>query len=160
MTRGKLVALLCALAAVPATAMFLSPRAKATGPEIIRYDRDTCAHCRMHFAARGFAAERRDDRGTLHKYDDIGCMLIAASRGASGEAWVEDQAGSGFVPLLQATLVAGGKKLGTPMGYGVVAFRDPAAAAEFARAHAARVVTLEDLLHDEARFGAHEEVHR
>jgi copper chaperone NosL len=140
--------------------MFLSPRAKGTGPEPIRYDRDTCAHCRMHFAARGFAAERRDERGALHKYDDIGCMLIAASRGASGEAWVEDQGGAGFVPLLQATLVAGGKDLGTPMNYGVVAFRDPAAAAEFARVHAARVVPLEDLLHDEARFGAHEEVHR
>jgi copper chaperone NosL len=159
MTRGKLVALLCALAAVPAMAMLLSPRASATGPEAIRYDRDTCAHCRMHFAARGFAAERRDERGTLQKYDDIGCMLVAASRGASGETWVEDHSGSGFVPLLQATLVAG-KDLGTPMGYGVVAFREPKAAEEFARAHAARVVTLEDLLHDEARFGAHEEVHR
>jgi copper chaperone NosL len=159
MTRGKLVAMLCALAAVPAFAMFLSPRAKATGPEAIRYDRDTCAHCRMHFAARGFAAERRDESGALHKYDDIGCMLVAASRGPSGEAWVEDHAGNGFVPLLQASLVAG-KDLGTPMGYGVVAFRDRVAAAEYARAHAARVVALEDLLHDEARFGAHEEVHR
>lgn len=159
MTRGKLVAVLCALAAVPAFAMLLSPRARATGPEAIRYDRDTCAHCRMHFAARGFAAERRDESGALHKYDDIGCMLVAASRGPSAEAWVEDHAGNGFVPLFQASLVAG-KDLGTPMGYGVIAFRDPKAAEEFARAHAARVVTLEDLLHDEARFGAHEEVHR
>ncbi|HTO95780.1 MAG TPA: nitrous oxide reductase accessory protein NosL [Myxococcales bacterium] len=160
MSRGRIVALLCALAAVPAGALFLSPRAQATGPEAIRYDRDTCAHCRMHFAARGFAAERRDEKGALHKYDDIGCMLIAASRAASGEAWVEDHAGGGFVPLLTATLVAG-KDLGTPMGYGVVAFRDPAAAARYAKAHAAKVVALEDLLHDESRFGAHhEEVHR
>jgi copper chaperone NosL len=159
MSRGKILAALCALAAIPAAAVFLSPRAQGTGPEAIRYDRDTCAHCRMHFAARGFAAERRDERGALHKYDDIGCMLIAASRGASGEAWVEDHDSGTFVPLLEATLVAG-KDLGTPMGYGVVAFRDRGAAAGYARAHAARVVALEDLLHDEARFGAHEEVHR
>jgi copper chaperone NosL len=155
MTRGRLLALLCALAAVPAMAMFLSPRARESGPEAIRYDRDTCAHCRMHFAARGFAAERRDERGTLQKYDDIGCMLVAASRGPSGEAWVEDHSGNGFVPLFQATLVAG-MDLATPMGYGVIAFRDARSAEQFARAHAARVVTLEDLLHDEARFGAHE----
>ena len=159
MSRGKLLGILCALAAVPAAAVLLSPRARATGPEAIRYDRDTCAHCRMHFAAPGFAAERRDARGALHKYDDIGCLLVAASHGASGEAWVEDHAGGGFVPLLSATLVAG-KDLGTPMGYGVVAFRDRAPAEEFARTHAARVVALEELLHDEARFGAHEEVHR
>ncbi len=159
MTRGKLLGILCALAAVPATAVLLSPRAKATGPEPIRYDRDTCAHCRMHFAARGFAAERRDDRGTLHKYDDIGCMLVAASHGASGEAWVEDNAGNGFVPLLSATLVTA-RDLGTPMGYGVVAFRDRASAEEFARSHGGRLIALEELLHDRTRFGAHEEVHR
>ena len=159
MSRGRLLAILCALAAVPAAAMLLSPRAKATGPEPIRYDRDTCAHCRMHFGARGYAAERRDERGNLHKYDDIGCMLVAASRGASGGTWVEDHEGSGFVPLLAATLVAG-KDLGTPMGYGVVAFRERIAAEEFARSRGARLVTLEELLHDEARFGAHEEVHR
>jgi len=160
MSYGKLMALVCTFVAVPAAVVFLSPRAKSTGPEAIRYDRDTCAHCRMHFGARGFAAERRDASGKLLKYDDIGCMLTAASRGPSGEAWVEDHSGSGgFVPLLAATLVAG-KDLGTPMGYGVVGFRDPGAAEEFARAHAARVVALEELLHDKARFGAHEEVHR
>ena len=156
MTRGKLVTILAALAAIPASLLLLGSSTAATGPEPVRYGREACDRCRMHFAARGFAAERRDPKGVLHKYDDIGCMLVAASHGASGEAWVEDHDGVEFVPLLQAALVAG-DGLGTPMNYGVVAFRDPARARAFAAAHGARVVALEELLHDTRRFGA--EVH-
>ena len=118
--------------------------APAAGPEAIRYDRDACDHCRMHLATPGFAAERRDAKGVLHKYDDIGCMLTAASHAESGEVWVEDHGGTGFVPLLSATFVK--SPFTTPMAYGIVAFRDPAAAAEFARQQAGRIVPLESLL--------------
>lgn len=159
MTRAGLLAALGALAAIPAAALLLGSSPTASGPEPIRYGRDACDRCRMHLAAKGFAAERRDEKGILHKYDDVGCLLIAASHDASAQAWVEDHDGSGFVPLLAATLVAG-DRLGTPMNYGVVAFRDPARAGEFARAQGARVVALEDLLRDRQRFGAQVEVHR
>ena len=120
--------------------------AAPSGPEAIRYGPDACDRCRMHMATPGFAAERRDEKGALHKYDDLGCMLIAASHSASGEAWVEDHQGSGFVPLLSATFVAG---VDTPMNYRVVAFRDAAAAAKFAADHGARVIPLEELLKTE-----------
>jgi copper chaperone NosL len=143
---------LAALGLVLAAVVLHSPSVPS-GPEPIRYGRDACAHCRMHLATPGFAAERRDGKGALHKYDDIGCMLIAASRDASGEAWVEDHGGSGFVPLLAAALVAG-DGLGTPMNHGVVAFRERAQAEQFARAHGARVVELADLLR------GFQEVHR
>ena len=130
------------------SAVLLWKPAPSSGPEAVRYGRDACERCRMLMSAPGFAAERRDDKGTLHKYDDLGCMLIAASHAASGEAWVEDHAGSGFVPLLSATFVAG---VGTPMNYGVVAFRDAATAAKFAADHGGRVVSLEQLLTTEVR---------
>lgn len=159
MSRGGIVAALAALAAVPAGALLLGTGTRATGPEAIRYGRDSCDRCRMRFAARGFAAQRRDAHGVLRKYDDIGCLLVAASHDASGEAWVEDHGGTGFVPLLEAILVAG-DGLGTPMDYGVVAFRDRAQAAAFARDRGARVVALDELLRDWARFGGHAEVHR
>lgn len=158
MNRAGLVAALAALAAIPAAALLLGSSPPASGPEPIRYGRDACDRCRMHFAARGFAAERRDAKGVLGKYDDIGCLLNATSRDASGQAWVEVQDGEGFVPLLAATLVLG-VGLGTPMNFGVVAFREPRRAEEFAHAHAARIVALADLLRDQERFGAHAEVH-
>jgi copper chaperone NosL len=154
MTRGGLIAALAALTAVPAFALLLAGAPPSIGPEAIRYGREACERCRMHFATPGFAAERRDARGVLHKYDDIGCLLIAASHDSSGEAWVEDHEGQGFVPLLSAALVAG-DGLGTPMNYGVVAFRERARAERFAAAHGARVVSLEDLLRDADRFGGH-----
>lgn len=145
--------LAAAVALLALAALVATKTAPATGPEPIRYDRDTCDRCRMHFAGKGFAAERRDAKGVLHKYDDLGCMLIAASRDASGEAWVEDHGGAGFVPLRSAVLVAG-RGLGTPMNSGALAFSDRAKAEEFARANGARVVALEELLR------GFQEVHR
>lgn len=143
---------------VLAALFFGAPGRPASGPEPIRYGRDACDRCRMHLSAHGYAAERRDASGALHKYDDIGCLLGSAPRDGAADAWVEDHAGTGFVPLASASLVAG-DGLGTPMNYGVVAFRDRARAEEFARARGARLVTLEELQQDSARFGAHAEVH-
>lgn len=160
MSRGAIFALLLGGAAL-GSFLLLRGSSRPDGPEAIRYGRDTCDRCRMHFAQPGFAAERRDAQGVLRKYDDLGCMLIAASHQASGEAWVEDHDGKGWVPLLSATLVAG-SGLGTPMDYGVVAFRDRARAEAFAREHGAQVTPLEDLLRDERRFSGaqHTEAHR
>ena len=126
---------LLAIAAAFAALVLWKP-APAAGPEPIRYGRDACDHCRMHFAVQGFAAERRDGKGALHKYDDVGCLLEDE---AAGEAWVEDHDGSGFVPLRSATLVKS-PKVSTPMASGIVAFRDPAKAASFAAAHAGRIL--------------------
>ena len=114
--------------------------APATGPEPVRYGRDACDRCRMHFAARGFAAEQRDASGALRKYDDLGCMLAA---GLPGDAWVEDYDGSGFVPLQAATLVK--SSFTTPMASGIVAFRDRSKAAAFASAHGGRIVPLPEV---------------
>ncbi|HYZ87772.1 MAG TPA: nitrous oxide reductase accessory protein NosL [Myxococcales bacterium] len=133
------------LIAMALAGLLLWRPAPAVGPEPIRYGRDACDHCRMHFAGKGFAAERRDETGALRKYDDIGCMLVAASHGASRDAWIEDHATGNFVPLLNATFVRGGD-VSTPMNSGIVGFANAIEAAAFARAHGARVVALEGLL--------------
>jgi copper chaperone NosL len=140
---------LAGLALAGLTALLWRP-APAKGPEPIDYGREACAHCRMHFAVKGFAAERRGPDGALRKYDDVGCMLVAASHQESGEVWVEDHAGHGFVSALSATFVSG-NDLGTPMNYGVVAFADPMDAHAFAALHGARVVAFEELLRGEHR---------
>lgn len=149
----KLLAALGAiLVGVVGAVVFLWP-AQRTGPEPINYGRDACGHCRMHISQPGFAAELRDTRGVLSKYDDIGCMLHAmvGLHREVPEAWVEDHAGGGFVPLLNAHLVRS-ERFETPMGYGIVAFRDESAAETFARAQGGEVLVLEDILRQPARI--------
>lgn len=143
-----LVALVCAVAALLGGVVWLWP-APDTGPEPIRYGRDTCAHCRMHLSQPGFGGELRDHTGALTKYDDIGCLLRAmlALHREVPEAWVEDHGGNGFVPLLGAVLVRS-KRLETPMGYGIVAFAGADAARQFSAADGGGVVALEQLLRD------------
>ena len=135
-----------ALVAVVAAVVFLWP-VQRSGPEPIDFGRDACAHCRMHISQAGFGGELRDTRGTLTKYDDIGCLLRAmvAMHREVPEAWVEDHAGAGFTPLLAATLVRA-NDIETPMGSRIVAFADESAAATFVQKQGGQVVALEDLL--------------
>ncbi len=132
--------------------IFLWP-AQHTGPEPMRYGREMCSHCRMHISGPGFGGEFRDGNGVLTKYDDIGCMLQAmiGLHREVPEAWVEDHGGGGFVPLLTAHLVRG-EPSDTPMGSGLVAFRDTAAAQAYAQAHGAELVRLEDVVRNPARL--------
>jgi copper chaperone NosL len=135
----------------------------ADGPEPITFGRDTCARCRMHISGPGYAGELRDVEGKLHKYDDLGCLLIATweqHREVPG-AWIEDHAGGGFAPLASAWLVWGEHP--TPMGYGVVGFTTEAAARQFAKARGGEVGRVEDVMKDRRRFrraATHEENHR
>jgi copper chaperone NosL len=107
----------------------------------------------MLIAAGGFAAERRGKDGALHKYDDVGCLLLGlyAAHEETTQVWVEDREGSGFVPLMEATFVRSAG-VTTPMGYGIVAFRDPAAASRFAAERGGQITGLEELLRAPPRF--------
>lgn len=142
---GSFAALL--LAGVGAV-VFLWP-AQRSGPQPIAYGRETCSHCRMHISRPGYGGEIRDGKGVLTKYDDIGCMLQAmiALHREIPEAWVEDHAGSGFISLLSAQLVRGAPN-DTPMGSGIVAFKDDIAAQAYAQAHHAELVSLESLVRE------------
>ncbi len=151
MTRG-LLATGVALAAVVASVVFLWPAARS-GPAPMRYGRDTCAYCRMLISQPGFGGEMRDPSGTLTKYDDVGCLLAAIQRAheAIPAAWVEDHASGELVPLLAASFVRV-PAAATPMVHGLLAFREPAAAEAFARAHGGEVVPLEALLREPQRL--------
>lgn len=143
-----LLAVVCVVAAI-----VLWPAGRASGPEPIAYGRDACDHCRMVISRPGFGGEMRSRDGTLTRYDDVGCLLraIASERRETPEAWVEDNAGEGFVPLLDATFVRG--PITTPMGHGIVAFRSEEKARALAASQKAAVVPLETLLAELARGG-------
>ena len=146
--RGLATAVALAIAVVVAGVLVFWP-APATGPEPLRYGRDTCAGCRMTIGRPGFGGEMRDHAGRLTTYDDVGCLLRAmvATHREVPEAWVEDHDGGGLVPLVTAHFVrADGAE--TPMGYDILAFKDADAASRYAAAHAGRQLALEDVLHD------------
>jgi copper chaperone NosL len=142
------------LALAVVAVVFFWPSARS-GPEPIEHGRDACAQCRMPLTRPGFAGEFRNRDGALTKYDDLGCMLRAmlAMHAEVPEAWVEDHETFELVPLLVATLVQS-SDADTPMASGLLAFKDPAAAAALVRARGGELVTLETLLRNPTRFAA------
>ncbi|HZR81572.1 MAG TPA: nitrous oxide reductase accessory protein NosL [Candidatus Binatia bacterium] len=141
-----------AVAAVVLAVVFLWPSGQSD-PEPIAHGRDSCARCRMIISQPGFGGELRDRKGALTKYDDLGCMLDAmlAERGEMPAAWVEDHRDGTLVPLLTASLVrtAAGS---TPMGHGIVAFADAAAAGSFVAEHGGEAVALEEVVRSRERL--------
>lgn len=104
----------------------------------IKWDRDTCARCRMVISDRRFAVEMRGGpKNEPLKFDDIGCAVIWAK----DLAWAEDpktriwvassigQAPDGAPIWLDARQARylGGKS--SPMGYGFGAIESADAAA-------------------------------
>ncbi|HFB97613.1 MAG TPA: hypothetical protein ENJ62_00580 [Bryobacterales bacterium] len=118
--RRRVLLLLPALAAVPA---LLAGCRKKSGPEKIRYDRDTCEICNMIISDPRFAAEIRDPEGRIHKFDDIGDAIhwmIRQDWYKGGrrpkEFWVMDyRNGREWLDAFTARYVSG---LTTPMDYG------------------------------------------
>lgn len=95
---------------------------------------DTCAFCRMTILDDRVAAEYLLG-GRALKFDDVGCVrdyALANDPARSGRAFVRDYAGSGFLPVEVAVLVAGAVE--TPMSTNVVAFGTDEAAAALVRA--------------------------
>jgi len=118
------------------------------GPPDIALDRTACAHCGMLVSDLRFAAAIRvRPNEAAQVFDDIGCMLRAwheAGDTSEALAWAMDVDDS-WVPAPEATFVSG--SITTPMGGGIVAFRDRDAAASYAAGvQGAELVSFSDLL--------------
>lgn len=150
----KEIAVAVACIFVLALSIIFYPSAGASsGPEPIAHGKDACARCRMHIAQPGFAGQMRSVKGELTKYDDVGCLLIAMwkqHREVPG-IWIEAHDSHEMVPLLGASLVVD-SSIGTPMGYGIIAFEHPSNAEVFASKNGGSVRAVEDVLKDEERF--------
>ena len=122
--------------------------AKVTGPPEILVDRTTCSHCGMLVSEPAYAAAFQADGEEPRVFDDIGCMLDALGRQTASPAnvWVQDAAGGGWLDADEATFVAS-QRLRTPMGGGLLAYADAAAAQKAAGAHAGEVMrSLEQVM--------------
>ena len=137
------------IAAAAAAVLGTACGVKADGPPHIEVDRTLCAHCGMLISEPIYAAAYRTPRSESLAFDDIGCLLKAAAQEPRADAlrfWFHDAATAVWIDGTDAMFVSS-TTLRTPMGGGLVAFRDPAAAREAAARQQGRVLTsLEQLL--------------
>lgn len=70
---GWVAIALAAIAGFGASLAF--SQALPEGPVEIVWDREACAHCRMHIGERAFAAQLQRRDGRVQNFDDPGCLL-------------------------------------------------------------------------------------
>ena len=140
------------VAVVAAAAIGAACGVKADGPPHFEVDRTPCAHCGMLISEPVYAAAYRAARSESRVFDDIGCLLKAAAQEPRADAlrfWFHDAATAVWIDGTDAVFVSS-RELRTPMGGGLVAFRDLAAAREAATRQQGSVVpSLEELLRRE-----------
>lgn len=119
-------------------------------PEIV-YGEDVCDACGMIISDERFAAATivtsPDGEPEPRKFDDIGEMFEYHAEHAEVpvQRWyVHDHASMAWIQADQATFVRA-ESLSTPMGFGVAAFADAAAAEAFAADVGGTVATFAEL---------------
>ncbi len=112
-------------------------QAEIAPPEIV-YGETMCADCSMIISdvrfASGYAREVAPSRYESKAFDDIGDMLAHAASHPDDAivAWyVHDYLDESWLDATQATYVIS-KQIASPMGHGIAAFDDDAAAAQTA----------------------------
>jgi copper chaperone NosL len=116
------------------------------GPPALRYGEDACDECHMLINEARYAAAYATPAGEERRFDDVGDLLAYQQRtGEEAEGvWVHDLDDAGWVAARDARFVKA-PDVTTPMGSGIVAFRDPARARSFAAQHGVTAVTFEEL---------------
>jgi nitrous oxide reductase accessory protein NosL len=141
----KLTILAAALLAAAACA------AAAGGPPEITLDRTACSHCGMLISESLYAAAYQAPGADARVFDDIGCLRDAARKeGSAGlRFWFHDATHGGWIEGTEAVFVAS-PEIRTPMGGGLIAHGDPAAAERSAAQTHGRVIrSISDLLSKE-----------
>lgn len=124
---------------------------RAAGPPEIVVDRTPCSRCGMLISETLYAAAYQAPGADARVFDDIGCLRDAA-RGEPGalRIWVHDAADGRWMNGFEAILVASAS-IRTPMGGGMLAYRDAAAADAAAGRHNGRVIrSIDEILRKEA----------
>ena len=124
-------------------------KVRGGGPPEIHVDRTACSHCGMLISEPVYAAAYREPGSDPRVFDDIRCLLEAAHKEPRADAlrfWFHDAASGVWIDGSEAVFV-GSLALRTPMGGGLVAYRDRTAALEGAARHQGSVFnSFTDLL--------------
>jgi copper chaperone NosL len=142
------------IATVMAAALNAGCGGAADGPPGIDVDRTPCAHCGMLISEPVYAAAYRAPGSQPRIFDDIRCLLEAANQEPNVDAlrfWFHDAASTVWIDGKDAVFVMS-SDLRTPMGGGLIAFRDRTAAQETAGKKGHRLVrSLGELLRQAPR---------
>lgn len=129
---------------------------RADGPPEIQVDRTACSHCGMLISEPAYAAAYKAPGSQPRAFDDIGCLLEAARREPRADGirfWFHDVAGGAWIDGEDAVFVES-PDLRTPMGGGLIAYRDLTAAREGAARHRGTLInSVNDLLRSNDRGG-------
>lgn len=100
----------------------------------------------MAMSERRFASEIIDTNGGVHKFDDLHCLreFLSEQKPAVAAVYVMDYEGRKWVPAEQAWFVRS-DRFQTPMGGGIIALRDRAAAERYAERAHNRVFRYEEI---------------
>lgn len=110
----------CVVATCVFAFLLLRAQQLPVGPVPVAWDKEACAHCRMHVGEARFAAQLQLADGRVLDFDDPGCLFSFRARDRSPvhatyfhhhtqDRWLTP-AEAGFVPAMP-----------TPMGFGLAA---------------------------------------
>jgi len=91
---------------------------------------DICKICNMSLANEKYAGQIALKNGDYEMFDDLGCLMDyykTMNKDDIGEAFIKDNDSDEWLDVEKSTFVYD-KKVPTPMSYGVIAFKDEAAA--------------------------------
>lgn len=102
-----------------------------SGPVEIYYGEDICERCKMIISEKDFAAQYQLSNGKTHKFDDIGCMIhyVDEHDNNISSVYVIDFDSLQWIDGKDAYFVWT-DNIKTPMGYGIIAFKDSQEAKE------------------------------
>jgi len=102
--------------------------AAAAGPPQVHWGVDECSHCHMILSEPRYAAVARNATGEEARFDDLGCLRDwwPAHSSERWDVWVHDARGEQWLPSASAWFAD--TDTHTPMGSGILAFLDEAAA--------------------------------
>jgi copper chaperone NosL len=108
-------------------------------PEIV-VDRSACSHCGMLVSEPVYAAAYQVTGAEPRVFDDLGCLRDAArAERRDFRVWVHDATSGAWMDGRSATFMWS-PQIRTPMGGGVLAYRDPADAERAARRFHGRII--------------------
>jgi len=131
--------------------IFLFATCSSKGPEPIKLNAEHCEFCGMTISDAKFGAELITDKGKIHKFDDVHCMIAYSKEhnitGAKFFVSIYDKNDT-LMPAETAYYIQGGD-ITSPMMGNSLAFSSEAAANEYLVKFKADAVSWNNLLKNE-----------